>query len=109
MEERGIGADFASRSEHRRRSSLGQLHTASGTHVLHTDIYRVSHLVVDLGWVAFDLGVPPSSLAAWPILPNCHQPRQNLAESGTLKILVDPSQSMYRATGQDVAQEMEIN
>ena len=26
--------------------------------------YRVSHLLVDLGWVDFDLGVPP-------ILPSC--------------------------------------
>ena len=25
---------------------------------------RVSHLLVDLGWVDFDLGVPPSCLAA---------------------------------------------
>ena len=27
-------------------------------------VYRVSHLLVDLGWVDFDLGVPPTCPAA---------------------------------------------
>ena len=46
-------------------------------------LYRVSHLPVDLGWVDFDLGVPPSCPAGQPLLPNSHQPRQNVADSGT--------------------------
>ena len=39
-----------------------------------------------LDLVYFDLGVPPSC----PLLPNSHQPKQNWADSGTLKIQVDP-------------------
>ena len=39
---------------------------------------RVSHLLVDLGWVDFDLGVPPSWPAAQPLLPNSHQARQTV-------------------------------
>ena len=54
-------------------------------------VYRVSHLLVDLGLVDFDLGVPPSYPAAQPFLPNSHQPRQNGADSGTLKIQVNPT------------------
>ena len=56
-------------------------------------MYRVSHLLVDLGWVYFDLGVPPSCPAAEPLLPNSHQPRQNWADGGTLKIEVNRTQS----------------
>ena len=44
-------------------------------------LYRVSHLLVDLGWVDSDLGVPPSGPAAQPLLPNSHQPRQNRADT----------------------------
>ena len=36
-------------------------------------LYRVSHLLVDLGWDDFDLGVPPSCQAAQPPLPNYHE------------------------------------
>ena len=54
--------------------------------------YRVFHLLMHLGWVDFDLGVPPSCPAAQPLLPRSHQPRQNCADSGTLKIKVNPSQ-----------------
>ena len=43
--------------------------------VLLTQVYRVSHLLVDLGWVDFDLGVPPSCSAAQPLLKNFRQPR----------------------------------
>ena len=39
--------------------------------------YRVSQLVVDLGWVDFDLRVPPSGPTAQPHLPNSHQPGQS--------------------------------
>ena len=46
-----------------------------GEGVLLTQVYRVSHLLVDLGWVDFDLGVPPSCSAAQPLLKNFHQPR----------------------------------
>ena len=48
------------------------------------------HLLVDLGWVDFDLAVPPSGPAAQPLLPNSNQPRQKWADSGTLKIKVNP-------------------
>ena len=46
---------------------------------------------MDLGWVDFDLGVPPSCPSAQPLLPNSHQPKQNWADSGTLKIQVNPN------------------
>ena len=59
-------------------------------------MYRVSHLLMDLGLVDFDLGVPPSCPAAQPLLPNSHQPKQIRADSGTLKILVNPTQSTSR-------------
>ena len=42
-----------------------------------TKVYRVSHLLVALGWVDFDLGVPPSWPAAQLLLPNSNQPKQN--------------------------------
>ena len=50
----------------------------------HWKLYRVSHLLVHLGWVDFHLGVPPSFPAAQPFLPNFHQQMQNQADSGTL-------------------------
>ena len=50
----------------------------------------MSHLLVDLGWVAFDLGFHH---LAQPLLPNSHQPRQNWADRGTLKIQVNITQS----------------
>ena len=62
--------------------------------VLHQ--YRVIHLVVDLGLVDFDLSVPPSCPTAQPLLPNSHQPRQNWADSGTLKTKVKPTKSASR-------------
>ena len=34
----------------------------------------------------------PTCLAGQPLLPNSHQPRQNLADSGTPKIQVNPTQ-----------------
>ena len=34
--------------------------------------HRVSHLLVDLGWIDFDLGVPPSCLAASAKFPLAH-------------------------------------
>ena len=43
-----------------------------------SDVYRVSHLLVDLGWVDFVLDVP----AMLPILPNSDMPKQNLADRG---------------------------
>ena len=39
----------------------------------------MSNLLMDLGWVDFDLGVPPSCPSAQPLLPNFDQPRQNCA------------------------------
>ena len=59
-------------------------------------LYRVSHLLIDLVWVDFDLGAPPSCPSAQPLLPNSHQPRHNLADSGTLKIKVNPTQFSSR-------------
>ena len=49
-------------------------------------MYRASHVVEDLGWVDYDLSVPPSCQPAQPLLPNSHQPVQNWAERGTLKL-----------------------
>ena len=51
------------------------------------------HLFLNLGWVDFELGVPPSCPSAKPGLQNYQQPRQNWADSGTLKIHVNPTQS----------------
>ena len=57
--------------------------------------FKVSHLLVDLGSVDFDLGVLPSGHAAQPLLPNYHLP-MNWADSGALKIQVNPTQSTSR-------------
>ena len=54
-------------------------------------IYRVSHLLVDLGWVDFDLGVPLSCPAAQPLLPKFPSAQAELGR--TLKIQVNPTQS----------------
>ena len=43
-----------------------------------------------LGWVDFDLVVQPSCPATQTPLSYSHQPRQNFADSGTLKIQVNP-------------------
>ena len=51
----------------------------------------VSHLLADLGWVDFDSGVSPSCPAAQPTLQNFHQSRQNKADSGAIKIQVNPT------------------
>ena len=34
------------------------------------NFYRAIHMVVDLGWVDFDLGVPPSRPAAYAKFPS---------------------------------------
>ena len=52
----------------------------------------MSHLVMDLGLVDFDLNVPPFCPAAWPLLPNSHQLRHSWADSGTITIQVNPTQ-----------------
>ena len=46
-------------------------------------------------WVGLTLiwGIPPSSPAAKPHLPNSHQPITNWADSGTFKIQVNLTQS----------------
>ena len=62
----------------------------------------VSHLIVVLGWVDFDWGVPRfHHLSAHPLLQNSHQPRHNQADSGTLKIQVNPNQ-VYEYMGRPV-------
>ena len=58
-----------------------------------THINRASHFYVDLGWVDFDFCVPPSCPAAQPLLPNSHQPKQSQADSETLEIQVNKTQS----------------
>ena len=55
--------------------------------------YRVSHLLMDLGWVDFDLGVPLTCPATQPLLPNSHHPKPNRADSGRPKIKFNPTQS----------------
>ena len=67
-------------------SAVRNIHHYSGNSIM----YRVIHLLVDLGWVDFDLGVPPCCPAAQSILPNSHPPMQNWADSGTLKIKNQP-------------------
>ena len=57
-------------------------------------MYGASQLVVDLGWVDFDLRVPPSGQVAQPPLPNSHQPGQSLADRGKLKIQSTQPRSM---------------
>ena len=52
-------------------------------------MYRVTHLLANLGWVDFDLGnfdVPPSCTAVQQVLLISHRHRQNQAEGGTAKI-----------------------
>ena len=53
-------------------------------------VYRVIHRLPELGLVDCDLGVPPSYPAAQPLLPYSHGPRQNWANSATLRIKVNP-------------------
>ena len=52
--------------------------------------YKVSHLLVHLGWVHFDLDVPPSrpGPVAYQVRPNSYQ---NWADAGTLIIEVNPT------------------
>ena len=57
--------------------------------------YRVSHLLVDLGWVDFDFILPgcmPSCFCHFPISPG----RIGQTYIGTLKIKVNPTQSTSR-------------
>ena len=49
-------------------------------------------MLVALGWVDFDLGVPPYCPAAQPLLPHSHQPKQNWADGRITKIKVNPTQ-----------------
>ena len=51
-----------------------------------TVFYTVCRVVSYLGWVDFDLDVPPSCPAAQPILPNSHLPKQSLAGMSKLKV-----------------------
>ena len=49
-------------------------------------------MVVDMGWVNFDLDVPPACPVAHTILPNSRLPKQNRADSGMTKIIANPTQ-----------------
>ena len=46
-----------------------------------TPMYRVSHLVIDVSSVDFDLSVPPFCPTAKPLLPSSHHLRQSWADS----------------------------
>ena len=48
-------------------------------------------MVVNLGWADMDLDVPPSCLVTQPSLPNYHLPGQSWADSGTIRILDNPT------------------
>ena len=52
-------------------------------------LYRVSHLLVGLGWVDFHL-------CFQPLLPNSYQPRQNWADGDTHKTQVNRTESTSR-------------
>ena len=56
------------------------------------DLYRATMVVGDMGRVGLTLiwYVPPSCPITQPILPNPHLPRENLADSGRTKIMVNP-------------------
>ena len=43
-------------------------------------------------WVDFDSGIALSCPVAQPVLPASHQPRQNQADGGTVKIKVNPTE-----------------
>ena len=49
-------------------------------------------MLVDLVWVDFDIGVLASILLSKSILAYSKQPKQDVADRGTLKIKVDPTQ-----------------
>ena len=55
---------------------------------------RVCHLVVDPGWVVFNLRVPPYCLAASAYFT--HQPKHNTIDNVTLQTQVNKTQSMTR-------------
>ena len=50
-------------------------------------------MLMHLGWVDSHLEVPPCCLAAQPLMPNYHQPKQNSADCGTNKIKVNLTQA----------------
>ena len=56
-------------------------------------MYRLSHLLEDLGWEDFDLDVPLSFHAAQTLLLNLHhsKAKQNQTDYGTLNIRVHPT------------------
>ena len=57
-----------------------------------------------LGWILY---VPPSCPVSQPVLPNSLQPQQNQADSGTLKIQVNPTQ-VHEPMGHPVLMSYEI-
>ena len=66
------------------RDDIKNFARSDGT--LDITLCRASQMVIDLGWVDFDLRVPPSGQAAQPHLPNSHQPGKGLEDGGILKI-----------------------
>ena len=69
-------SSFRSHVTNHKRSALSKVRLRQ-SHRYARYKYRAIHLVVDLGWFFFDLGVPPSCPSVQPLLPNSHQPRQN--------------------------------
>ena len=59
------------------------------------DNYKVSHVLVHLGWDGLTLIWVFHHLAQ-PLLPNSHQLRQNWADITTLQIQVNPTQPTSR-------------
>ena len=68
-------------------------------------INMVPHLVVDLGWINFDLSVPPTHPTAKLLLSNYHQLRKSWANSGAIKIHLKPL-PIYDLTGCSVRPEV---
>ena len=52
-------------------------------------MFMVGQVIVELGWVDFDLDVPSSYPTPEPILPISHMPMQNGAVRGIPKINVN--------------------
>ena len=63
-----------------------------GPHLAQNDFTQPIYTVCPIGsCTCFDMGITPC-LAAWHHLPNFRQPRQNWAESLTIKTLLNPTQ-----------------
>ena len=64
-------------------------------------IYRVSHLVVNPGWIDLDFSFPSSCLATYLLLPNSHQSRQRVSKWWINGNLIQPN-PVYDQMGRPV-------